>query len=845
VASATALLLSHLPRLEDLKLDSLLVPAGAEFQTFTEETIPTTCWIGKQDCGILARVVNGRVVKLEGHPNHPRNWGTLCPKGQAQLMAFYDPYRIKAPLKRVNEKGVPGEWVEISWDEALTTVADKIKETVAKNKKLLVWQKGRSKAKKFYDNAFVKAVGATKIGHGAYCSDAGYRALEYTIGVHGVLHPDFKYCRYLLSWGWNMLNAGGNKLCWITWPQQFLEARERGMRVVTIDPWRGSIGPHTDEWIPIKPATDLAFFLALLNVLIEEEFIDAEYLKKYTNAPFLVKEDGYFLRIEEKEQVWDLASNSAKPHDAEGIDPALEGEYTVDGVRVKTAFQLLKEHVADYTPEWAEGICDIPAETIRRIGRELGENALIGSTVVLDGVELPYRPVGIMGYHVVQQELGFQACRAATMVFMLLGAIGAVGGVQTDFGTKLDKKRYKAWDTIEIKDPPYDYRLKNSKFYPINTVNPSLIAKVMLDPAKYEVDIIPEVLIIHMANPVLSFADQLVLMEAYKKFKFVVVIDPWMSETADYFADIILPTATIEKYEGPHSVTDGYHGGYALRLPPMKPLFQTKGDIEIYIDLCEKAGVLYGPDGYIDHLNKQLKLKDEYKLDLYTKPTVREIFDRWAKSAGYEEGIEFFEKQGVAVKPWPAKKRYISALDPPYGGLKHRLYGESLKRYQDIMKEKGVPEIYWRDYTALPTWRRPTMEESPPDYDLVLISFKKVVYKQSRSTMIPLLNELEPEQKLLINPATARAKGIEDGEAVWVESHNAVTGETRRLRVKAEYCEGIRPDTVAMSHHYGFWVHPWAKRGGPTPNFLFFTGEGYVSNTADQSFHVKVRVFKG
>jgi len=253
---------------------------------------------------------------------------------------------------------------------------------------------------------------------------------------------------------------------------------------------------------------------------------------------------------------------------------------------------------------------------------------------------------------------------------------------------------------------------------------------------------------------------------------------------------------------------------------------------------------LYGEGGYIDQLNKALKLKDEYKLDLNTKPTVREIFDRWAKSAGYQEGIAFFEKHGVKTKPLPVKKLYPPALDPPYGGIKHRLYGESLKRYQDTMRQKGADEIYWRDYTALPTWRTPTMDTSPQEYDLYLISYKKIEFKQSRATMIPLLDELEPEQLLLMNPSAARARGIADGEIVTVESHNAVTNEIRRVRVKVQYKEGIRPDTVAMSHHYGFWVHPWAKGRGPTPNAIFFTGEGYVTNTADQSFHVKVRVIK-
>ncbi len=160
------------------------------------------------------------------------------------------------------------------------------------------------------------------------------------------------------------------------------------------------------------------------------------------------------------------------------------------------------------------------------------------------------------------------------------------------------------------------------------------------------------------------------------------------------------------------------------------------------------------------------------------------------------------------------------------------------------MKTKGAEEVYWRDYTPFPTWRPLTMDGSPPQYDLYLISQKKITFKNSRSTFFPLLAELAPGQYLHMNPGAAAARQIEDGEEVWVESHNAVTGETRRIMVKVRYLEGIRPDTVSMPHHYGMWVHPWSKGHGPTPNYLFFTGEGYVTNTADQSFQVKVRVYK-
>ena len=136
------------------------------------------------------------------------------------------------------------------------------------------------------------------------------------------------------------------------------------------------------------------------------------------------------------------------------------------------------------------------------------------------------------------------------------------------------------------------------------------------------------------------------------------------------------------------------------------------------------------------------------------------------------------------------------------------------------------------------------MNQSPPEYEFYLISQKKIEFKQSRTTFNALLNELEPEQRVEMNRETAVARGIRENDWVSVESHNAVTGETRRVKTKAKLVEGIRPDTVSMSHHYGFWVHPSAKEKGPTPNSLFFSGEGYVTNTADQSFHVKVRVTK-
>ncbi len=108
-----------------------------------------------------------------------------------------------------------------------------------------------------------------------------------------------------------------------------------------------------------------------------------------------------------------------------------------------------------------------------------------------------------------------------------------------------------------------------------------------------------------------------------------------------------------------------------------------------------------------------------------------------------------------------------------------------------------------------------------------------------------MVMELAPHQVLDINPKTAQEKGLANGDEAIIESHNALTGETRQITVTVRYREAIRPDVVAMPHHYGDYTkHPSVNGTGPTPNSLFFTGEGYVANTADQTYQVKVKVSK-
>src|SRR3989304_2525459 len=147
-----------------------------------------------------------------------------------------------------------------------------------------------------------------------------------------------------------------------------------------------------------------------------------------------------------------------------------------------------------------------------------------------------------MTYHITQQEFGFQFTRAANLLMMLLGAMGAVGGTFTDFKWTIHKN-YKALDEVKVKDPPYNIFLKDSKYFPINSANPSVGAKVMLEPAQSGGDYVPAVLILHMPTPGAGSADPPKSQAAYRNFKVIAAIAPWLSETADLFADVVLPAA--------------------------------------------------------------------------------------------------------------------------------------------------------------------------------------------------------------------------------------------------------------------------------------------------------------
>jgi sulfite dehydrogenase (quinone) subunit SoeA len=806
----------------------------------SEEWVSSACWVGKQDCGILARRVNGRIVKVEGHPGHPRNRGTLCPKGVAQVYDIYDPGRVKRPLIRVNAKGQPGGWREASWDEALDLVATRFQEAIAEDSRKAAWIRGRMKWGAVYDTVPDSVMGIARYGRrGNDCGGAAQDSTLATWGIRSHIAPDLRHCRYLICY-WNLTQAGGPAMCNITYPQMVQEARRRGMKVISIDPYNRPVADYADEWVPIKPGTDMAFWLAVLRELLAAGYVDSPFLTRHTNAPALVRDDGSVVRNEAGEVlVWDSVTEYAVPYD-QAVAPALLGTYSVDGAPARPALQRLKDHVGGYTPEWASGVCGIPAPQIRAIALALGENANIGSTITLDGVTLPYRPVayGIHGT-ATKFHASVQTNRAIHLSFLILGAIEAVGGPHLwSKRTGNPYEQHARWVANAARTNTDRLDLHNTSHFPMGAGGYLQFPFTLNDPETYGLPYPPEemVALTHHVNPVLTNRPVEKAISGWSRFGFLVSVTPDLNATADYCADVVLPCGTLDKWEGPLNVRTLYDSAQALRVPVSAPLGESRGEMEIYADLCERMGLLTGEGGFIDEVNKSMGLSETHSLPLDTKPTVEQLLEAWTQDK-HGMTLDEFKDRRVVGKPIPVEQIYLSAGDEPYGGTRAALYIEAFDQVRETMQANGAPASLSHFWTALPTWSDMPMEASPAEFDLYMTDCKRIEHKQSRSGNNPILRELMGDNPLVMNTKTARAKGLDEGDMVWVESHNPVTGETRRLQTRLTTVEGIRPDSVLLTHH----VH---NREEPNVNELFDYGEGFWDMGGSWFSHIKVRVWK-
>jgi anaerobic selenocysteine-containing dehydrogenase len=642
--------------------------------------IATDCTICYHSCGTEVLVEEGRIKKIRGLKDHPLNKGRLCPKGARAIEMVYHPDRLKYPLKKVD-----GQWKRITWDMALTEIADKLlrlkKEFGPEVLSIFSGSIGVENLEMMeLAQRFKGAFGSPNfISVEGICYRMRIRARQMTFGKYPVEEMNTKL--YVL-WGHNPEQSD------FPLSLAIQENLKKGSKLVVIDPKKIPLAKKADMYLPIRPGTDGALALALMHVIIKENLYDRDFVEKWTYG-----------------------------------------------------FDRLVPHIEPYTPEWAEKITWIPAEDIRKFAR-LYATAECAS--IFQGTNTQD-----------QTANGTQNSRAFGILQTITGNINNPGGwvigprlSLTGLGIPTERMPIGADDYTLF----YDFWGRKSPYgqvvcFPDNV--PSVI----------------KALIITGGNPVVSMPDSSAFREAMKKLDLMVVLDLFMTETAE-LAHYVLPGCTHLEKNGLAYSYNVCHGlpYLMLRKKAIEPLYESLSEFSFWKGLAEKIGFR----------------------DLFPWKTDEEVVALELSSTGlkYEE----LKNKKTSGDYYRQKK---------YGMEEYEIKGFStpskkIEIYSETFKKAG--------FDPLPTYREP--DQSPlgdsqlsKKYPLILTTGARILYyTHAQHRNIQGLKEKSPEPFAEIHPKTAGQYRIKNGDSIIVESNRG------QIRVKAFVTEDMLEGVVSIPH---------------------------------------------
>ena len=848
--------------------------AQSGLQSKVVKTVCGMCYIG---CGVKVHVENGVVVNVEGNPENPQNRGMMCAKGKAGIMNLYNPNRVKSPLKRTNpRKGMdedPG-WVEISWEEAIDTVVAQLQRIQGDPKKL--WVQGWEPVGDglYWMKAFGSAFGSPHVNNASSptCGKVVH-PVEFFSGGGFHQQPDLHYSNYCIlvgtQFGFASRGSFNHHLL------DMAEARARGMKVVVVDPVGSFAANKADEWIPIRPGTDAALALSMLHVLLNESGVyDGSFLKHKTNAPYLVGADGRYVRdgATQKPLVYDSADCKVKTHDDPSLkDPSITGTFDAQGKPGRPSFELLREHVAKYPPETTEKFTTIPAATVRRIACEFGAAARIGETITLDGVEFPYRPAAVDWARGTQgHKHGFHNCWLLKLLNIVVGSVNVPGGILStgaageyphhwrpeggtdgmlEHGGAIIRAPHPS--AFPGRAPTTPIRMDIGELFPLASHYHTLMPITAENPAAFGLKYGIEVLLHTPVNSLLgSFGDIKKVESLYQSLRFMVGFAAEINET-NLFDDIVLPFPSyLERYDffaGTAATSIPVCGEHEfhwhVRQPVVEPPPGVRHPQEVIQEIADRLGIL---GDLFRLLNHTYNLGKAHALNAGERYPVAKIVDRQARCwFGEEHGLAWFEEHGVLRHARSINEAYIGpsleARVPVY--LEHFLdRGEQLK---EVLGQMGLD---WdlSDYKPIAEFIPcPSYDAvQKGEYDLIAVNFKYPYSYGSYGNENPWIDELceaTDAYRILLNEEVGKAKGIANGETVWLES------PTRKVKAIAKLTQCVHPEVVGVGGHFGHWAPgmPVSRGKGVNFNSLLPTDLDHIDMISTALDHcVQVKVYK-
>lgn len=834
----------------------------------------TACHGCTNCCPVRVYTEDGRVVKIEGDPDGPLNKGGVCLKCLSQIQTVYSPRHVLHPMKRVGERG-ENKWEAISWDEAVDLAGEQIATAVKKYGPYAYWSaRGGGGAYIEWETSGLDYTfgGCNSLASGA-CQCAMPRDFVSTTSVgfnccvdmdnvdrwvgitdnaelDGTRRDDTE--RVFVLWGSQPHSSkaahGGHGLT---------DARSNlGVKTIVVDPYMTAEAAKADVWLPVRPGSDCALMLSWIHHIIENDLYDEQFVKHWTNLPFLINPD---TRLAYRaEEVWpdyvnpaadpagvydtpayvcfDAKTNSVQPFPFTApencaVDPVIFATATVNGKEAKTAGQIYKEEAEPWTLEAAGETCWLDPERIRE-AIELYANADFGG--LSNGVFSDHQensstaPLGALAIdallgHVESPCSAFQnhgaASRTADRPTQRLGVFSSTferyGLGWTTGLTKAENDRLldaivadwdaKGRDGKEMQRYFFQSRCdtmganEHKGIHQWQTCAPKELRQAITTGEPYR----PRVMYEMSGNKYAVMGPSLEWKKAYDEQDFVIQQYPNMTSFTVQTVDLFLPTTEWLEYDSYEAPGTHFNRHYARC--QVTHLGETVNPFVSPYQVAEAAVEKLGAENVFD--------PDAYKVPFFE--SLEAARAAWAEQMGkgsWQEMLDDIDHR-FTEEPIDDYMAYYQYKEPVSDGLprgfatmsrKVDVYSEAMLR----LARTGFPYMYpfdqpaCDDYDPICTFKEPT--ESPvegqpgydPEYPLVITTGRLPHFHHGTMRHAPFIREVMPAPELKINPETAAEYGIEHLD--WVK----ITSRRGSSNARAYLTQGIAPGVLITER---FW----------------------------------------
>jgi len=737
--------------------------------------VPTFCALCVSRCGATATIENGTFVALRPDPSHPTG-SALCVKGKAAPEIVAHPDRLLYPLRRTTAKGAadPG-WERISWDEALDLVRHRLLALAREHGPECVTFGAASPSTSALSdsvdwvNRLRRAFGSPNLlAAMELCGWGRYFASMFTYGepVPGSYMPDLERAGCILFWGYNPSVA---RLAHAT---ATTAAVRRGARLVVVDPRRAGLASKADHWLRVRPGTDGALALSLIHVMLANGWWDEEFVRRWTDAPLLVRDDtGRRLRASDvfptgspaEYVAWDAATSAPVAYSPGLVrfpggesTLALRGTLSVPTPSGVITCRPVFELVAGLAlpPEETEPVTGVPAESVVATARTLWES----------------RPLAFYAWSGVEQhDNATQTARAIGLLYALTGCLDTPGG-----NVLFTPAPAKPVDGPELISRDQQALALGLERRPLSGARYGFVTgedfyRAALEGEPYRA----RGLVNFGSNLVMAHGESAKGRDALSALDFFVHIDLFMSPTAE-LADVVLPVASAFEAEALRvgfEVSQEAQSLVQLRKPVSAPRGEARSDLEIIFALATRLGLgEHFFDGDLDAAWRH-----------QLAPTGLTLERLRAEPAGVRLPLETVHR----------KYAVPDANGVPRG---FRTPTRRVELFSEVLAEHG--------YAGLPAFVEPGISpRSRPDlaaeFPLVLTCAKGLFFCETQHRQIASLRRSAPGPQVEVHPDLAASRRVAAGD--WVR----ISTPSGAVRARARFNSSIDPSVVVGQH--GWW----------------------------------------